>query len=68
MRLSVHGDLPLIHRFEQRGLRFRRRPIDLIGEEEVAENGTRLEFEGFGMGVVDRDAEDVTGQHVAGEL
>ncbi len=66
--LAVDGDLPLVHRLEQRGLRLRRGAVDLVGQQEVGEDGARLEFERLGVGVVDGDAEDVAGQHVAGEL
>ena len=31
-------DVVLLHRFEQRGLRLRRRPVDLVGEDDVRED------------------------------
>jgi hypothetical protein len=39
------GHLPFLHSFEQRGLRFRRRAVDFIGQDKVAENGALLENE-----------------------
>ena len=36
VRLAVDGDLPLLHRLEQRRLRLRRRAVDLVGEERSA--------------------------------
>ena len=38
-RLALDGDLALLHRLEQRGLRLGRRPVDLVGEEQVGEHG-----------------------------
>jgi hypothetical protein len=31
-------NLMFLHRFEQRGLRFRRRAIDFVGEEQIAKH------------------------------
>src|SRR5205085_5507895 len=56
------------HRFEKRGLRFRCRAIDLVGEKKIREDGTLLEFEFLRVRVIDRHADDVAGQHVGGEL
>ena len=41
--LAVDGDLALAHRLEQRGLGAGRRTVDLVGEEDVREDGTRHE-------------------------
>ena len=68
MRVAVDGDLAFVHGFEQRGLRLGRGAIDLVGQQEVAEDRPGLEFERLRMRVVDGDAEHVAGQHVAGEL
>ena len=68
MRAAVDRDLAFIHRFEQGGLGLGRGAVDLVGQQEVAEDGAGLEFESLGVGVVDGDAEDIAGQHVAGEL
>ena len=68
VRLPVDADLALVHGFEQRRLRFRRGAVDLVGQQKIAEDGSGLELEGFRVGVIDGDAEDVAGQHIAGEL
>jgi hypothetical protein len=38
VRDAVDGDVALGHRLEQRGLRLRRRAVDLVGEEDVRED------------------------------
>ena len=38
MRVAVDRHPPLLHRLQQRGLRFRRRAIDFIGEQKGREN------------------------------
>ena len=43
--LASGRDALLLHRFEQRGLRLGWRPVDLIGEQQVGENGALLELE-----------------------
>ena len=40
------SDLVLLHRFEQRRLRFRRRAIDFVGQNHVGENRPRHECHG----------------------
>ena len=64
----VDRDLALGHRLEQRGLRARRRAVDLVGEHDVREDRPALELEHLAAAVVDRDADDVARQQVAGEL
>ena len=44
-RLVADRDLVLLHDLEQRRLHLRRRAVDLVGEEEVAEHGTELGLE-----------------------
>jgi len=58
---AVDRHLSLVHRFQQRALRSRRRSVDLIRKDEVREqrSGTELEFAGFR--VEDRDANHVRG-------
>ena len=68
MRFPIDADLALVHGFEQRRLRLRRGAVDLVGQQKIAEDGSRLELEGFQVGVIDGDAEHVAGQHIAGEL
>ena len=38
--LPLDGHLALLHRLEQRGLRAGRRPVDLVGEEDIGEDDT----------------------------
>ena len=40
---AADRDLPLLHGFEQRGLRSRRRAVDLVGEDHVGEQRARPE-------------------------
>src|SRR5205823_13765030 len=61
-------DHPLAHRLEQRRLRLRRGPVDLVGEEDVREDRTGDELELLLLLLVNRDADDVGRQQVAGEL
>ncbi len=41
VRVALDGHLPLLHRLEQRGLRLRRRAVDLVGQQHVGEHRTR---------------------------
>ncbi len=43
--LAVDGDVAFLHHLEHRRLRLRRRPVDLVGEDDVGEDraGTELE-------------------------
>ena len=43
VRLAVDRDLALLHRLEEGGLRSRRRTVDLVGEEDVREDGAGQE-------------------------
>ena len=45
VRRRAHGHLALLHRFEQRGLRLRRRAIHLVRQDQVLEDGPRHEAE-----------------------
>ncbi|SLM49057.1 protein of unknown function [Nitrospira japonica] len=45
MGRTSDGDLPFLHRFEQRGLHLRRRAVDLVGQNDVAENRPLLKLE-----------------------
>ena len=38
MPLAAGGDLVLLHRLQQRGLRLRRRAVDLVGQDHVGED------------------------------
>ena len=66
--VRVDRDLAFVHGFEQRGLRLGRGAVDFVGEQDVGENRAALEFEFLFCGGIDRDAEHVGRQHVAGEL
>jgi hypothetical protein len=65
---AADADLPLLHRFEQRGLHLRRRTIDLVGEHEVAKQRPRAEFERAGLCAEHFGASDVGRQQVGREL
>ena len=68
VRVRVDGDLPLLHRLEQRRLRLRRRAVDLVGEHDVGEHAARAELELVRRPVPDRHADDVGGEEVGREL
>ena len=65
---AVGGDLALLHRLEQRGLRLRRRAVDLVGEQDVREDRALAELELAGARVVDERPGDVAGHQVGREL
>ena len=66
--LAFERHLSLLHRLEQRRLRLRRRPIDLVGEQDVGEHRARNEAERHGALVEDRAARDVGGHQIGCEL
>ena len=68
VRHAVDGDLLLLHRLEQRGLRLRRGPVDLVGEHDLGNDRPGAELEVAGLLVVDRDAGDIARQQIRGEL
>ena len=68
VRFAAERDLPFLHRFEQRALHFRGRPVDLIREDDVCKNGTLRDVILTVAGVVDERAGDVRGQQVGCEL
>ena len=43
--LAADRDLALLHRLEQRRLHFGRGAVDLVGEQDVGEDGTLANFE-----------------------
>ena len=65
---AVHADLVLGHRLQQRRLRARRGPVDLVGQQDMREHRPEVELERLGLRVEDRHAEDVRGQQVGREL
>ena len=54
VRFAVDGDPPFRHRFEQSGLRSRRRAIDFIRQHDLGKKGPGTEFEFGRFGVEDR--------------
>jgi hypothetical protein len=66
--LAADGDLALGHDLQQRGLDFRRRPVDLVGQQEVAHHGPEFDVELLAALAVDPGADDVGGHQVGGEL
>ena len=67
-RDAVDRDLLLGHRLEQRGLRLRRRAVDLVDEDDVGEDRPRAELEVPRLLVEDRQPRDVRGLEVRGAL
>ena len=65
--LAGHRDRAFLHRLEEGGLRFGRRPVDLVGEDDVGEERPLHEFE-LARLVEDFGADDVGGHQVGGEL
>ncbi len=65
---AVDGDVALLHHLEQGGLRLRRCPVDLVGEDDVGEHRAAAEVEAALGLVVDETAGDVGGQQVRREL
>jgi len=65
---AIQRHLLLRHRFEQGALRARRRAIDFIGQQQVAEHRAGMELEAAAMRFVDRDAEHIGRQQIGGEL
>jgi hypothetical protein len=60
--------LALLHRFHQCALRFRRRTVDLVGQDHRMEDRAGVEAERARLGVEDRHAQHVGRQEVAREL
>ena len=70
--LLAHGDVSFLHGLEQGGLGFRRRAVDLIGQQHVGEDRPLHEAEaaqpGVGIFLQDVGAGDVRGHQVGCEL
>ena len=67
-RRSIDGDLPFAHRLEQRRLRFGRRAIDFVSQENLREHRTRLEFESARRITLHRYPRDIRGHEIGREL
>ncbi len=71
MRRAGNRDLTLFHGLEERGLHLGRRPVDLVAQDEVAEDRPRVELELASpalCGVVDLRSRNVGGKQVRREL
>ncbi len=68
MGLAGDGDLAFLHHLEQRALHLRRRPIDLIGEQQVGEHGSQRGGEFAGLLVVDAGSHQVRRYEIGCEL
>ena len=61
-------DLLLLHGLQQRALHLGRRPINLVRQDEIAKNRSMLRAEIAVLRVEDHCADNVSRQHVRGEL
>ena len=68
MARAIDRDLALFHRLEQRSLRPRRHPVDLIDEQQIGEDRALMEGEGARRHVEDVGADDVGGHEVGSAL
>ena len=68
MALLANRDLAFLHRLEQRRLNLGRRPVDLVGEQQVAKDRAEFGGEVAATGVVDPRADQVGGHQVRSEL
>ena len=66
--VSVNRDLAFVHGLQQRRLRLRRSAIDFVRQQHVGEYRATLEFKFLLGGGIDGNANNIGGQHVAGEL
>jgi hypothetical protein len=68
VRLAGDRHLILLHHFQERTLHFRRRAIDLVGEEQIREHRSERGGELAGLLVVDARADQIGGHEVGREL
>jgi hypothetical protein len=68
MRLVTDRHLMLLHDLQQRRLDLCRRAVDLVREQEVAEDGTQLGVEAARVGAVDAGSDEIRRHEVRGEL
>ena len=66
--MVVDGDDAFFHGLQQRRLRSAGGSVELISEEEIAEDGALLIIHLTGFLVIDREARDVRGQNVRRKL
>ena len=67
-RCSVDRNLLLLHRLQQRRLRPRRRPIDLIRQQNLREDRTLFELERPQAGIVDIHSQHIRRHQIRREL
>src|ERR1022692_3575627 len=67
-RPAVYRHLALLHRLKERSLSLGRRPVDLIGQQQVGEDRAFTELELRGPGVVDQRSGDISWHQVRREL
>ena len=68
VRFARDRDLAFLHRLQQRRLDLGRCPIDLVGQDQIAEQRTGLELERSVLFAIDLRAGHVGGQQVGREL
>src|SRR6266851_3534676 len=68
MRLAVDGDLPLLHRLEQRGLCLGARAVDLVSKQDLGKHRPGPELEIVELLVEGAHAGHVRRKQVRGEL
>src|SRR5215204_6232359 len=68
MSYPVDGDLCLLHRLQQRCLRLRRCPVDLIRQDHLPEDRPGSELKPGRARIKDTDPANITGQQVGREL
>ena len=66
--LAVHGDPQVAHGFQEGALGLGRRPVDLVGQDDLVEDGAAPEFEAPGLRIEDGQSQDVRREEVVGEL
>ena len=67
-RFAFAGDLMLLHCLKQCALRFRRGAVDLVDQDYLGEDGSRMELEAASIAVVYGNPDDVRRQHVGRAL
>src|SRR2546425_503345 len=67
-RLALEGRLSLLHRFEERALRLRRRAVDLVRQEDVREDRAAPQHEVAGLPIEHVRPSNVRGEQIRSEL
>jgi hypothetical protein len=66
--LAADGDLTLAHRLEQGRLHLGRRAVDLVGKQQVVEDGAAIEAEAPVVRTIDLGPGQIRRQEIGGEL